>query len=86
MTEATWIKARNLRPGFSYRVAAPRYCLIRLRNRSIRLRALHKYLSESRGCFRFALGGITVLSLLVSTVLTSGWLSYALYAITAEGE
>ena len=84
--EATWMKARKLRAVFSYRVATRRYCLIRLMNRSTRFRALYSCLSKSRGCFRFALGGITALAPLDSTVLTNGSLSYALSAITAAGE
>ena len=35
MIEAPWMKARKLRPGFSYRVATRRNCLIRLMNRLV---------------------------------------------------
>ncbi len=47
---------------------------------------LYRYLSKSRGCFRFTLGGMTASAPLVSIDLTSGSLSYALSAITAAGE
>ncbi len=71
MIEAAWIKARKLRPVFSYRVATRRYCLIRLMIRSTRFRTLYRYLSKSRGCLRFTLGGMTASAHLVSTVLIS---------------
>ena len=73
--EATWMKAKKLRPVFSYRVATRRYCLIRLMNRSTRFRTLYKYLSKSRGCLRFTLGGMTASAPLVSIVLISPLLS-----------
>lgn len=73
--EATWMKAKKLRPVFSYRVATRRYCLIRLMNRSTRFRILYKYLSKSRGCLRFTLGGMTASAPLVSIVLISPLLS-----------
>ena len=40
MMEATWTKARKLRPVFSSRVATRRYCLTWLKNRCTRLRSL----------------------------------------------
>ncbi len=80
------MKARKLREVFSYRVATRRCCLSRLMNRSTRFLALYRNLSKARGCFRFTLEGITASAPLDSIVLTNGSLSYALSAITAEGE
>ena len=52
------MKAKNVAPSLSYRVAMRRYCFSLLKNRSIKLRSRYSFLRNGYGVFRLDLLGM----------------------------